>query len=147
MAIPTIERVERYSPYEYDEMINDFSLRDVVEKTLLESMAVYEETEAAIEWEGGSVITEIIEAAPDDYVLIPPEDVAGSEYIVAKIARDNDTNRSERTDTLGIGNEITIEADGDEGVLVKADGEVRFVTTAELREVATADDLETVAIN
>jgi hypothetical protein len=118
-------------------MVKDFQLHDTFSELFTTPLSEFEDDPTAIDRSGGEVIAEIIEAVGEEFVLLPPADANGPHYVVAEV---------ERNTSLVIDDDIEIIPDEDGGVMVKASGDNRYVTATELRDVATADDLETVGI-
>lgn len=137
MVTTAVERVETYDPTAWMELIDDFELREAFNELFVTPISEIEESDETLNMSGGEIITKLIEAVGEEFVLLPPQDIDGTcVYVVQQLG-----DRS-----LVVDDDIEITPDGD-GVIVKSAGENRYVTATELRDVATADDLETVAIN
>lgn len=138
MTATQISQVETYAPENWLQMIRDFELEDVAGELYDIPLSQFENGEREIGKLGGDVICQVIDAAGDEFVLFPPQDIEGrSVYVVGEVDRD---------EKLIVGGDIKITPTDDGGVMVNHDGDNRYVTGDELRNVATADDLDTVEI-
>ena len=139
MTTTTLQTVATYEPSDWLQLVRDFDLEQVFNELFVGSIDEFEDDPTAIGRPGGEIITELIEAVGEEFVLLPPDD-SGAErpvYTVGKV----DRNRS-----LVVDDDIVIEPTSSGGVIVKTEGDNRAITAPELRDVATAADIQPVEI-
>lgn len=146
MTVTHIDRVETYSPHEWIEMVEDFDLHDVFSELFSGAPQDYENDPTDIDRNGGAVICDLIGAADDQYVLLPPQSESGTTLYTVGVVDSDDELETETPDIVPddidtrtpVGFAGTRHVDPPEALLmIETDyaGEVRHAVSA-LRNIA-----------